>query len=1284
MVYKKYIKRGGKTYGPYLYHSVKKDGKVTTNYLGRQEGSSENKNKGKNFLKSNKFLIMFLSIVAVALLLNLALDINLFPTGKVSSDIQGVYVEGQNLKGQVNLILKQGELFPADSQVIIDNAGKIEPYLLSSMIFNEKVTGNFYIEGKNLSGSGDGYGIPGQKEVFPNVLFSFRLVPSVSLDNVSEGNISGGVGGVGDVGEDGTSVKPIVNDTPSEPRVNESVSSNETTVEPEQPPANETPIEEPEQTQESPVTEPAEEIPPENPAEEQVPSEESSSVKESVSEPEPSAEEPASEPSSITGEVVGQEIIEGIVSKNSPYEYILPEGVDVEVVNSFQLVNFDIIDNKAIFTTDYSEFEEGFGQEFTGEDILTIPISLNNLSIKAKQGTLKISFNYLESELTSSSKEITVTAQNITNQTIMNVTNLTKQEKINKLLEKKIKFEKKALDELLVKDKIRVIIKTKPGAISVGEKLEGLEDYEFVELDEFNLELLDENEIDEIVIDQPVSALISESESIIRSLDVRNEFGLSGLGKKICIIDTGVDGSVTPYTLGWDFVNNDSDASDDNGHGTQVAYIAKSVAPGAELLVAKVLDSNGLGYESQVLEGLQWCVDNGANIISFSIGSGDYNGFCDVNVVAGLANIAVDNGIFVAAATGNDGTSNLKSPACASSVTRVSASDKQDAIASFSNVNEALDVFAPGKDISTQTIGGSVTSISGTSASVLFVSGAAALVLENETIAPLDLRYRFASTGKPILHSLGENLTINISRLDVYNAIINNVTMVPYNVTLNQANETNVTNFTGLATTYTLGPNLGVYDTTGGGCLLLGQLNVNEIGTFFQSTFSYSACFGTGSCIGGGTFDWCSGIICKSGFFSDSNCYENFDLAFASGYFSSSTDVVNAVVGSNGVYDVYICGRASSGLQNPSANPCCYGVATSYACNENIGGTVGCWDGQANCDSDSTCHIGVGSCRANSATLNVYTCDNTDLDAYQTQCVTPCGNIWTGNGGQNNCCGDDLSEPANPQATETSCWDGTDNDCDGFTDSADTNCQCTTGSAPGCSGGVCVNGICRASCEGYSGYACSAGAGLLSSGTCADDFGCLTTPFVNMDCSATGTTACEKGTDYSYYTCDYYSNDSCDSSIGGDFVQNGISALVGVDCGCGTSCVYDAGSFLANCSFNPTNGPQCDDGNQGSFLNHGDFNAGTQRYDSNDTICDECNNGFLGEDSTCEKVCGASASCDEKLPNADTGACTYGVSQREDFCSSICGASDGTCESACGASTQCDEKNPGYDLTYCG
>src|SRR3989344_2657661 len=180
MVYKKFIKRDGKLYGPYLYHSVKKDGKVTTNYLGRQEGLSENKNKEKNFVKSYKFLIIFLSIVAVALLLNLALDINLFPTGKVSSDIQGVYVEGQNLKGQVNLI------------------------------FNEKIFGDFYVEGKNLSGYGEGYGIPGQKEVFSDVLFSFRLVPSVSLDNVSEGNICGGVGGTGAGGEGEFDVEIIV------------------------------------------------------------------------------------------------------------------------------------------------------------------------------------------------------------------------------------------------------------------------------------------------------------------------------------------------------------------------------------------------------------------------------------------------------------------------------------------------------------------------------------------------------------------------------------------------------------------------------------------------------------------------------------------------------------------------------------------------------------------------------------------------------------------------------------------------------------------------------------------------------------------------------------------------------------------------------------------------------------------------------------------------------------------------------------------------------------------
>ena len=235
MVYKKFIKKDGHVYGPYLYHSVKKDGKVTTNYIGRPEDLKDIGHHRNSLLKYNKFLIIFLSIVAVALLFNLSLNINLFSTGKVSSDIQSVYLEGQNLKGQVNLILKQGELFPSDSQVIIDNVGSLNEYLLSDLILNDKVYGIFYVENNNVSGEGEGYGIPGQKEVFPQVLFSFKLVPSFEAGNVSiGGNISGGAGGAGGEGtgtEGEFGVEIIVNDTPVEPITHERVPSNETVPE---------------------------------------------------------------------------------------------------------------------------------------------------------------------------------------------------------------------------------------------------------------------------------------------------------------------------------------------------------------------------------------------------------------------------------------------------------------------------------------------------------------------------------------------------------------------------------------------------------------------------------------------------------------------------------------------------------------------------------------------------------------------------------------------------------------------------------------------------------------------------------------------------------------------------------------------------------------------------------------------------------------------------------------------------------------------------------------------
>ncbi len=285
-----------------------------------------------------------------------------------------------------------------------------------------------------------------------------------------------------------------------------------------------------------------------------------------------------------------------------------------------------------------------------------------------------------------------------------------------------------------------------------------------------------DNDILAVYSDENFTVLLNESLPLIRYDEAVEEFNVTGNGMKICILDTGVNSSLVNYSYGYDFVNDDSVPDDEHGHGTKVASVIKSIAPDAELIVAKVIGGSGVGYESTVLEALEWCIAQDPDVISFSIGSqGSCSGFCDTNFVASMSNDAVDSGIFVVAASGNDGTKNLTSPACGSKVFSVGATDDNDSIAGFSSVNPTLDMFAPGVNI--DTIAGSG---SGTSYSAPHVSGASLLVLENELLNPVDLKYRLRSTGKPINYTYNETISLSIPRLDVYNALANNVTMVPY------------------------------------------------------------------------------------------------------------------------------------------------------------------------------------------------------------------------------------------------------------------------------------------------------------------------------------------------------------------------------------------------------------------------------------------------------------------------------------------------------------------------
>ncbi len=204
----------------------------------------------------------------------------------------------------------------------------------------------------------------------------------------------------------------------------------------------------------------------------------------------------------------------------------------------------------------------------------------------------------------------------------------------------------------------------------------------------------------------------------------------------IAILDSGIDLTHPEFagrvTAGWDFVNRDSVAQDDNGHGTHVAGVAAAaanngvsgagVAPGCSIMPVKVLDSAGLGSNFDIGEGIRWAADRGADVINLSIDSATYSDSIGKAVAYAHSADAV-----VVAAAGNRST-NLGYPAALPGVVGVSALDPSLGLASFSNRGEKVDLAAPGVDIQSAARGGGSGTMGGTSMASPFVAGAAALV----------------------------------------------------------------------------------------------------------------------------------------------------------------------------------------------------------------------------------------------------------------------------------------------------------------------------------------------------------------------------------------------------------------------------------------------------------------------------------------------------------------------------------------------------------------------------
>jgi len=208
----------------------------------------------------------------------------------------------------------------------------------------------------------------------------------------------------------------------------------------------------------------------------------------------------------------------------------------------------------------------------------------------------------------------------------------------------------------------------------------------------------------------------------------------TGSSIKIAVIDTGVELTHSDLSAnlvtGYDFVNNDINPSDDNGHGTHVSGIIASTqnsagnigaAYQAKIMPVKVLNNQGYGYLSDVAKGIYYAADNGARIINMSLGSSS-----DSLTLKNAINYAANKGVIMVAAAGNEGGSSCQYPAAYSSVICVGATDTSNKLASFSNMGAELS--APGVSNYSTYIGNTYRYMSGTSMATPHVAGAAAVV----------------------------------------------------------------------------------------------------------------------------------------------------------------------------------------------------------------------------------------------------------------------------------------------------------------------------------------------------------------------------------------------------------------------------------------------------------------------------------------------------------------------------------------------------------------------------
>jgi serine protease len=238
-------------------------------------------------------------------------------------------------------------------------------------------------------------------------------------------------------------------------------------------------------------------------------------------------------------------------------------------------------------------------------------------------------------------------------------------------------------------------------------------------------------------------------------LDNNYHYDFDGSGVTAYVVDTGVLTSHNEFggraSSGYDFIDNDFDATDCNGHGTHVAGTiggsSYGVAKNVNIVGVRVLNCSGSGSNSGVISGINWVKNNasGPSVANMSLGGGASQATDDA------VNAAVAAGISFVVAAGNDNSNACNySPARAANAVTVGSTTSSDSRSSFSNYGTCLDIYAPGSSITSAwyTSNSATNTISGTSMAAPHVAGVAAVYLnQTPTMTPAQVTSLLTTRG---------------------------------------------------------------------------------------------------------------------------------------------------------------------------------------------------------------------------------------------------------------------------------------------------------------------------------------------------------------------------------------------------------------------------------------------------------------------------------------------------------------------------------------------------------